>query len=90
MQDHNGVSFDPNDLSTIRQMIQDGTQGTADGDGLVQGINMYGNVFEAARYYNSGTVNEDQLNDAEGATADYVVDVANRLTGWLYTTKPEC
>lgn len=65
-------------------MIIDGTQGTADGDGLVQCINQYGNIYEAARCYNSGAVDASNLNNGEGATASYVNDIANRMTGWVY------
>lgn len=65
-------------------MIIDGTQGTAKGSGLVQCINQYGNIYEAARCYNSGTVDPNNLNNGEGATASYVNDIANRMTGWLY------
>lgn len=89
MQSHDGSSFVGNDASaeaqqaSIRQMIVDGTQGTASGDGEAQGIDMYGNIYEAARYYNSGQVNSADLNDAQGATASYVNDIANRMTGWV-------
>ncbi|TGO14345.1 hypothetical protein BTUL_0054g00130 [Botrytis tulipae] len=89
MQSVAGVKFVGNSASasaqaaSIRQMIVDGTQGTAKGDGLVQCINQYGNIYEAARCYNSGEVNKNNLNDAEGATPSYVTDIANRMTGWL-------
>jgi hypothetical protein len=51
MQSDGGVTFVGNSASTasqqssITQMIIDGTQGTADGDGLVQCINQYGNIY---------------------------------------------
>lgn len=89
MQSVAGVKFVGNSASasaqaaSIRQMIVDGTQGTTKGDGLVQCINQYGNIYEAARCYNSGQVNKSNLNDAEGATPSYVTDIANRMTGWL-------
>jgi len=67
-------------------MIIDGTQGTSRGSGLVQCINQYGNIYEAARCYNSGTVDTSNLNNGEGATASYVNDIANRMTGWLYAS----
>ncbi|KAL7899944.1 hypothetical protein HDV63DRAFT_416638 [Trichoderma sp. SZMC 28014] len=91
MQSDGGVTFVGNTASTssqqssINQMVIDGTQGTADGDGLVQCINTYGNIYEAARCYNSGTVDSGNLNNAEGATASYVNDIANRMTGWIYS-----
>lgn len=87
MQSHNGASYSDSDSAgSIRQMIQDGTQGTAAGDGLVQLINQYGNLYAAARAYNSGSIASDgNLNNANGATASYVTDIANRLTGWIHS-----
>jgi hypothetical protein len=90
MQSVAGVKFVGNSASaasqasSILQMIIDGTQGTAEGDGLVQCINDFPNLYEAARCYNSGDVNLNDLNDADGATPSYVVDIANRMTGWLF------
>jgi len=87
MQDEGGVEFVGNDASAsaqasnILQMIVDGTQGTSSGDGLVQCINQYGNIYEAARCYNSGSVDAGNLNDAQGATASYVSDIGNWMTG---------
>ncbi|KFY85827.1 hypothetical protein V500_08095 [Pseudogymnoascus sp. VKM F-4518 (FW-2643)] len=85
MQSHQGVTCAnqaaPCPQSIIDQMVRDGTQGTSSGDGLVQGINIYGNVYEALRYYNSGNVDASNLC-LGGATASYVADVASRLTGW--------
>jgi hypothetical protein len=89
MQSVGGVKFVGNSASasaqaaSIHQMIVDGVQGTAKGDGLVQCINQYGNIFEAARCYNSGEVNKSNLNDPQGATPSYVNDIANYMTGWL-------
>ena len=85
MQSHNGHAFRAahEDLS-IAQMIQDGTQGTAHGDGLVQNLNLYGSVWRACRGYNSGHIpDSEDLSEEAGATACYVSDVANRLTGWV-------
>ncbi|KAF2095560.1 pectin lyase-like protein [Rhizodiscina lignyota] len=91
MQSAGGVSYDPsNSQSSITQMVVDGTQGTSQGDGLVQAINIYGNIYEAARYYNSGEVDESDLNNGEGATNTYVTDVANRMTGWVYAAPANC
>jgi len=90
MQSDGGVTFVGNSASqssqqtSITQMVIDGTQGTALGDGLVQCINQYGNIYEAARCYNSGSVDSGNLNDGEGATDSYVNDIANRMTGWVY------
>ncbi|PQE08450.1 glycoside hydrolase protein [Rutstroemia sp. NJR-2017a BBW] len=89
MQSVGGVKFVGNSASasaqaaSIHQMIVDGVQGTSKGDGLVQCINQYGNIFEAARCYNSGEVNKSNLNDPKGATPSYVNDIANYMTGWL-------
>lgn len=52
MQSDGGVTFVGNTASnsaqqtSITQMIIDGTQGTSLGDGLVQCINQYGNIYE--------------------------------------------
>lgn len=56
MQSDGGVTFVGNSASTanqqtsITQMVIDGTQGTADGDGLVQCINQYGNIYEVSSF----------------------------------------
>lgn len=86
MQSHNGTSFNPADAAgSILQMARDGVQGTQSGDGLVQLRTRYGgNYYEAFRAYNSGSVNTNDLNDRMGATASYVCDVANRLTGHVW------
>ncbi|KAL9005515.1 MAG: hypothetical protein Q9188_001717 [Gyalolechia gomerana] len=82
MQSHNGVSFDPKDpKGSIERMVRDGTEGTRDGDGLMQLLKRYGNYYEAFRGYNSGSVNKGDLNDPVGATGDYVQKAANRLMG---------
>lgn len=82
MQSHNGVHFNPADpAGSILQMIRDGTEGTASGDGLKQLYARYGNYYEAFRGYNSGSINKKDLNDPVGATADYVQKAANRLMG---------
>ncbi|MCJ1307317.1 hypothetical protein MMC25_000963 [Agyrium rufum] len=82
MQSAACIFYNGTDASIV-QMIIDSTQGTASGNGLVQGINQYGNVYDAARACNSGTVDQGNLNDGEGATASYVFDVANRLVRWV-------
>ena len=88
MQSHNGTEFNAQHSNqSIRDMIQDGTQGTATGDGLVQNLIYYNSTYAAARGYNSGFVPKGgDLSEAAGATACYVSDLANRLTGWANTT----
>lgn len=82
MQSHNGVDFDPtHPAASILQMVRDGTEGTKSGPGLKQLRAKHGNYYEAFRAYNSGSVNEKDLNDPVGATADYVQKTANRLMG---------
>lgn len=85
MQSHNGDHYVKSaPWLSILLMIQDGVQGTEDGWGLVQLLNAYGDPYSAARGYNSGHIAKDgNLSDAAGATACYVSDVANRLTGWV-------
>ena len=62
-------------------MIKDGTEGTATGPGLMQLFNQYNNWYEAARAYNSGSVDLTHLSNGLGATDSYVSDVTNRLLG---------
>ena len=82
MQSHAGVAFNPNDPNgSILQMVRDGTEGTSSGDGLKQLYARYHNYYEAFRGYNSGSVNQNDLNDPVGATGTYVQSVANRLMG---------
>lgn len=82
MQSHNGVSFNPADpAGSILQMVRDGTTGTKDGAGLKQLYAKYGNYYSTFRGYNSGSVDERDLNNPVGATASYVRDAANRLMG---------
>ena len=38
-------------------------------------------VYMAARLYNSGSVNQGNMNDPFTATPCYVMDMANRLQG---------
>jgi len=85
MQSHNGHSYNPkHSRLSILLMIQDGTQGTDAGWGLVDNLNLYGNPYRAMRGYNSGYIPESgDLSEKAGATACYVSDMANRLTGWV-------
>jgi hypothetical protein len=54
MQSNNGASFIGNAASAAEQqasimtMVVNGVQGTSDGDGLVQLINQYGNIYEVS------------------------------------------
>lgn len=99
MQTHNGHDYNSaHSAESILAMVQDGTQGTyatagngttgngatGGGEGLVQNLNYYTTLYGAARGYNSGYIpNSGDLSEAGGATACYVTDVANRLTGWV-------
>lgn len=89
------VTFDASQArASIRQMIEDGVQGTSSGPGLVQYMgtdpsyaytnNRWpNNPFSAARCYNSGSVDPSgNLDDAEWGVRSYANDVANRLLGW--------
>lgn len=88
MQSHNGTAYNSKHVNeSIFDMVQDGVQGTRQGDGLVQNLNMYGNAYRAARGYNSGYIPDSgNLSEKAGATACYVSDIANRLTGWANAT----
>ena len=54
-----------------------------------QVANAFG-FLQAARYYNSGEVDSNDLNNGEGATNSYVRDIANRMTGWVYAPAVNC
>lgn len=95
MQSHNGsgkcAGVNPCPYSMIVQMIVDGTAGTAFGDGLQQtfaktssATGDFGSraTYAAARMYNSGSVDYNDLNNGFTSTRCYAADVANRLTGW--------
>jgi hypothetical protein len=86
MQAHNGHEYTAKHSGkSILAMVQDGTQGTKNGNGLVQELQAYyGNPYAAARAYNSGYIPASgELTEAAGATKCYVSDIANRLTGWV-------
>lgn len=91
MQSHNGHEYNPkHSRLSIMLMIQDGTQGTEAGWGLVDNLNLYGNPYKAMRGYNSGYIPDSgDLSEKAGATACYVSDMANRLTGWV-RAETEC
>lgn len=96
MQDHNGTAScnSDGDVQTpcptdmIKQMITEGSGGTVWGDGLAQCINKADGddvsaFYQAARIYNSGSI-DDSGDLGEGiATHCYASDIANRLTGWV-------
>jgi soluble lytic murein transglycosylase-like protein len=79
LQSHNGVAY--SGIPSITQMIHDGIMGTAYGDGILQCREQYGNIWAAARCYNSGSVDTANLSDGITSTGSYVSDVANRLRG---------
>lgn len=84
MQSHNGATFaDKGDdgKASIFQMIKDGVEGTKYGDGLIQGVKRTKNYFAAGRLYNSGTIDNNNLSNALGATGSYCSDLANRVMG---------
>lgn len=86
MQSHNGATFaDLGDggRASIFQMVQDGVEGTRDGDGLLQGVQKTKNYFAAGRLYNSGQLDANNLSNGLGATASYCQDLANRVMGRL-------
>ncbi|KID82248.1 hypothetical protein MGU_10412 [Metarhizium guizhouense ARSEF 977] len=95
MQSHNGngtcADTNPCPASQITHMISDGVAGTSSGDGLQQLLDQARGVtgqngtrpfYAAARLYNSGLIDYNNLDKAMGSTACYVSDIANRLTGW--------
>ena len=85
MQSHNGAEFNPRDpAGSILQMVRDRTTGTPDGDGLKQCFQHQGNWYAAFREYNSGQVNQGDMNDPVRATPGYVKDAANRLMGHVW------
>jgi len=77
----------------ITYMVSDGIGGTPAGDGIAALVNkMAANTgvssawpfYKAARVYNSGSIGAGgDLNAANGATASYACDVANRVMGWV-------
>jgi hypothetical protein len=72
-------AFGESDVSqaTVTGMVLAGTKHLA-GNLATQG----GNVFEAFRAYNSGSVDSENLNNGIKANPNYVNDLANRLHGW--------
>jgi len=71
----------------IHQMIEDGVVGTAAGDGLKQLLDAATGdgaqkFYQAARMYNSGSIDPSGNLGLGVATHCYSSDIANRLTGW--------
>lgn len=60
----------------VQHNVEAGQGGTSDDQAQI--------FYQAARLYNSGETNPNwpDLNDGQGATNCYAVDVANRLVGW--------
>ncbi|KAF2843011.1 carbohydrate-binding module family 50 protein [Patellaria atrata CBS 101060] len=95
MQDHDGAATcnengvqNPCPKNTIIQMIRDGTAGTPAGDGLKQLLGRATGsgdqkFYQAARMYNSGSLDPSGNLGLGVATHCYASDVANRLTGWF-------
>lgn len=99
MQSHDGTGScndgtnvqSPCPESQILQMVKDGTEGTAAGDGLQQCLAQEGGsgvtaYYKAARCYNSGSVAASGNLGQGIATHCYVSDIANRLLGWSLGT----
>ena len=85
MQSHNGVELNPGDAAgSILQMVRDGTEGTRDGDGLKQNFQHQKNWYAAFTEYNSGSVDQADMDDPQGATGSYVRDAANRSMGHVW------
>ncbi|PYH84526.1 muramidase [Aspergillus uvarum CBS 121591] len=96
---NNGGSVkNPCPKTEIVQMIKDGAIGTSDADGygLASLLDKSARTnaagfYRAARMYNSGAwsiPSSGNLSGA-GATACYASDIANRLTGWIYSSNEE-
>ncbi|CAG8957917.1 hypothetical protein HYFRA_00000259 [Hymenoscyphus fraxineus] len=98
MQDHNGegTCFNtpaPCPESQIKQMIKDGTSGTASGDGLKQTLAKSGAsdaqaVYIAARIYNSGSYDGGPLENTLSVQGCYSSDIANVLIGFAGAESP--
>ncbi|KAA8575619.1 hypothetical protein MFRU_020g00220 [Monilinia fructicola] len=103
MQDHDGVHSCNNGgvvqyscpAYTIYGMVQEGTQGTATGDGLQQLLAQAGGGhtahahYIAARLYNSGSYQwGTDLGAPQWGTSCYASDVVNRLLGWGAPASP--
>lgn len=83
-----GVVQTPCPDGEIRQMILDGTTGTASGDGLAQIMVEQGHTdvsrfYRTARIYNGGSIDPSGDLSKGCCTPCYVSDIANRLTGWV-------
>lgn len=96
MQDHDGAGTCnghgrvqmPCPRKVIARMIREGSAGTDAGDGLAQCINKSAAddttaFYQAARIYNSGSIDPSGDLGRGVATHCYASDIANRLTGWV-------
>ncbi|ESZ98750.1 putative muramidase [Sclerotinia borealis F-4128] len=102
MQDHNGPNScnshgwvqNPCPAVIITGMIEDGTMGTASGDGLRQCIWQSGEgdaraAYVASRIYNTGSyMRGTDLGAPQWGTGCYASDIANRLLGWAAPATP--
>jgi hypothetical protein len=99
MQSHNGRGtcnegeevLNPCPAETILTMIRDGAAGTVHGDGLVQLLRQTPlqtdmKYYQAARMYNSGSIDPSGELERGIATHCYASDIANRLTGWVHAS----
>ncbi|EKV16501.1 Peptidoglycan-binding lysin domain [Penicillium digitatum] len=82
-----GSKTTPCPSSMINLMIQDGTAGTSQGDGLKQCYEAQtggtaAKYYKAARRYNSGSIAPSGNLGQGGATHCYASDIANRVRGW--------
>lgn len=92
MQSHGGIScfgITPCPTNQIKQMIQDGAGGVNGDVGLQQGLGnataseTAQNTYQAARIYNSGSMDASGDLAAKAATPCYCSDIANRLIGFV-------
>ncbi|KAM3067522.1 hypothetical protein ACMFMF_009522 [Clarireedia jacksonii] len=89
-----GSAQNPCPAAQITGMINDGTAGTAAGDGLKQCLAQSGVTgarasYIAARIYNTGSYAAgSDLGKPKYGTSCYSSDVANRLLGWAGASTP--
>jgi hypothetical protein len=84
-------AISPCPADQISGMISDGTAGTDAGEGLAGCLNTAQGsgaqaFYQAARIYNSGSVDASGDLGAGIATHCYASDIANRLMGWVSAT----
>lgn len=89
----NGNLQSPCPSSQIFGMVFEGVGGTSTGDGLAGILNQLASssndaqaYYRAARQYNTGSIGQDgNLDEGGSSTNCYASDIANRLTGWVWT-----